>query len=112
VVLPAGKEIERALLVSAQRHPNITFYEHHLATDLVVDEVAGTLHCFGADVLDQRAHTMTRFIGYSTMLASGGAGQVRRQEATVWAGARGRNCDVQGLGMRACPAAAQYCYVF
>jgi hypothetical protein len=72
-----GKEIERALLVAAQRHPNITFYEHHLATDLVVDEVAGTLHCFGADVLDQRAHTMTRFIGYSTMLASGGAGQVR-----------------------------------
>lgn len=82
MVLPAGKEIERALLVSAQRHPNITFYEHHLATDLVVDEVAGTLHCFGADVLDQRAHTMTRFIGYSTMLASGGAGQVRHQEAT------------------------------
>ncbi|KXZ52812.1 hypothetical protein GPECTOR_8g198 [Gonium pectorale] len=71
-----GAEIERALLARARGHPNITFYEHHLVVDLVVDEYAGALHCFGADVLDQHASTMTRFLGLSTMLASGGAGQV------------------------------------
>lgn len=72
----AGKEIERALLATARNHPNITFYEHHLATELVVDEVAGQLHCFGVDVLDQQSNCMTRFLGLSTMLATGGAGQV------------------------------------
>ncbi|EFJ45376.1 L-aspartate oxidase [Volvox carteri f. nagariensis] len=71
-----GAEIERALLANARGHKNITFYEHHMVVDLVVDEYGGALHCFGADVLDQRANTMTRFLGLATMLASGGAGQV------------------------------------
>jgi len=71
-----GKEIERALLHTARSHANITFYEHHLVTELVVDEVSGTPHCFGVDVLDTATHTMTRFLGLATMLASGGAGQV------------------------------------
>jgi len=42
----------------------------------VVDEAGGVRHCFGADVLDQRANAVTRFIGLATMLASGGAGQM------------------------------------
>ena len=79
-----GAEIERALLSTARAHPNIHFYEHHLATDLVVDDVASSSpigggiqrHCFGVDVLDQKSNAMCRFIGLSTMLASGGAGQV------------------------------------
>ncbi|GFR43778.1 hypothetical protein Agub_g4892 [Astrephomene gubernaculifera] len=71
-----GAEIERALLANARANKNIHFYEHHMVVDLVVDEYGGTLHCFGADVLDQRSNTMTRFLGLSTMLASGGAGQL------------------------------------
>eukprot|EP00879_Flechtneria_rotunda_P003298 GHRR01003523.1.p1 GENE.GHRR01003523.1~~GHRR01003523.1.p1 ORF type:complete len:550 (+),score=178.06 GHRR01003523.1:994-2643(+) len=71
-----GKEIERALLAAAHAHPNIIFHEHHLATELVVDEVSGQLHCFGVDVLDQRSSSMIRCLGLSTMLATGGAGQV------------------------------------
>ncbi len=55
-----GREIERALLATARAHRNIRFFEHHLATDLVVDSHAGMPHCFGADVLDQRTMTMTR----------------------------------------------------
>jgi L-aspartate oxidase len=72
-----GAEIERALLARARRHPNITFFEHHLAVDLVVGSsaatapgngnghgngngngnnnssgLAGRPHCLGADVLD------------------------------------------------------------
>lgn len=71
-----GREIERALLATARAHPNIHFFEHHLAVDLVTEEFLGTRHCFGADVLDQRTMTMTRFVALSTMLACGGAGQV------------------------------------
>lgn len=71
-----GREIERALLASARSHPNISFHEHHLATELVVDEAGGVPHCFGVDVLDQRNSSMTRFLGLATMLATGGAGQV------------------------------------
>ena len=71
-----GAEIERALLEAARAHPNVSFFEHHLAVDLVVDEAAGAPHCFGIDALDTKAHRMTRFLALSTMLASGGAGQV------------------------------------
>lgn len=38
-LLPAadatGAEIERALVSTATAHPNITFFEHHLAVDLL-----------------------------------------------------------------------------
>uniref|UniRef100_A0A7S2VU96 L-aspartate oxidase n=1 Tax=Chlamydomonas chlamydogama TaxID=225041 RepID=A0A7S2VU96_9CHLO len=71
-----GAEIERALLTAARSQKNIHFYEHHLATELVVDEVEGVRYCLGVDVLDQRTMSMSRFIGLSTMLACGGAGQV------------------------------------
>lgn len=71
-----GAEIERALLAAAKQTGNVTFFEHHLAVDLVTDEVGGAPHCFGVDVLDTRSHRMTRFLALSTMLASGGAGQV------------------------------------
>jgi L-aspartate oxidase len=79
-----GAEIERALLAAARAEPNITFFERHLAVDLVVDEVQGVRHALGADVLDQHALTMTRFIAPVTMLASGGAGQVRREGRVPW----------------------------
>lgn len=72
----AGQEIERALLAAAADKGNIVFFEHHLATDLVVDEVLGVPHCLGADVLDQRSGTMSRFVAPVTLLATGGAGQV------------------------------------
>lgn len=35
-----GREIERALLARAHAHPNIAFYEHHAAVDLVLDEAS------------------------------------------------------------------------
>jgi L-aspartate oxidase len=71
-----GREIERALLATARSHRNISFFEHHLATELVVDEAGGVPHCFGVDVLDQQSSSMSRFLGLATMLATGGAGQV------------------------------------
>jgi L-aspartate oxidase len=71
-----GKEIERALVAKAHATKNITFYEHHLAVELVTDDYDGSSHCFGVDVLDQKIMKMTRFIALATMLACGGAGQV------------------------------------
>ena len=72
-----GREVERALLAAARDNPNITFFEHHLGVDLVIGEANGVPHCFGVDVLDQRANTMIRCIAPVTMLATGGGGQVR-----------------------------------
>ncbi|KAK9846964.1 hypothetical protein WJX84_007128 [Apatococcus fuscideae] len=71
-----GKEVERALLAAAHRHPNISILEHHLAVDLVCDRVAGAKHCLGLDVLDTHSYQMQRLVAPVTMLASGGAGQV------------------------------------
>lgn len=71
-----GREIERALVQAAKSHPNITFFEHHLAQDLLHDQVNGASHCLGADVLDQETNTMTRFVAPVTLLATGGGGQV------------------------------------
>lgn len=63
-------------MVLAERDANITFFEHHFTTDLVIEDVLGRRQCLGADILDQRAMSMTRFIAPVTMLATGGAGQV------------------------------------
>lgn len=71
-----GREIEDTLLAAASSHKNIQMFEHHLAVDLVIEDVEGTPHCFGVDVLNQDSRAMTRFIAMTTMLASGGAGQI------------------------------------
>lgn len=71
-----GREIERALLKAVRAQPSVTFFEHHLAADLVIDQVGGSGKCLGVDVLDQVNGRMARFVAPVTMLASGGAGQV------------------------------------
>ena len=71
-----GREIERALVQAAKSNPNISFFEHHLAQDLVHDQINGASHCLGADVLDQETNTMSRFVAPVTLLATGGGGQV------------------------------------
>jgi hypothetical protein len=45
--------------------------------------VGGAPHCFGVDVLDTRSNTACRFLSLATMLASGGAGQVRAGRAAA-----------------------------
>lgn len=71
-----GLEIERALVAAARAHPNITVLEHHHAVDLVMGEVGGVPHCLGVDALCLPTGKSARFLAYSTMIASGGAGQV------------------------------------
>eukprot|EP00210_Caulerpa_lentillifera_P002818 g2692.t1 len=71
-----GREIENTFLRAVTSHKNITIFEHHSILDLVVEDVFGMPHCFGADVLDEKTNRILRFISLTTMLASGGAGQV------------------------------------
>lgn len=39
-----GREIERALLAAAESNPNVAFFEHHAAVDLIFDEVRTPSH--------------------------------------------------------------------
>ena len=71
-----GAEIERALLECAMKDPNIDFFEHHMAVDLVTGKIGGVKACLGVDVIDQRDMALTRFVAPVTLLASGGGGQV------------------------------------
>jgi L-aspartate oxidase len=71
-----GAEIARTLTSAARNHPSITLLEHHMCVDLVVSEFDGAPHCVGIDVLNLETHDMLRVVALSTLLASGGAGQL------------------------------------
>jgi L-aspartate oxidase len=74
-----GKEIERALLSRAVRHPNIELFDYHLAVDLITAHKAGRTEpnrALGAYVLDSRTGEVLRFGARITLLATGGAGKV------------------------------------
>lgn len=40
-----GREIERALLAATEANGNISFFEHHAAVDLLLDEVQTPRNC-------------------------------------------------------------------
>src|SRR5690606_19485200 len=74
-----GRELERALLERARAHPQIAFFENHLAVDLITARrsgVSGPERCLGAYVLDARTGLVHRFLAPITLLATGGAGKV------------------------------------
>ena len=60
-----------------RRARGLVSYTCHVTSLLqVLDEASdGHRMCVGADVLDQHAGRMTRFVAPSTFLATGGAGQ-------------------------------------
>jgi L-aspartate oxidase len=67
-----GREVERTLVDAARVHPNITFFEHHTAIDLLC--AAGA--CQGAAVLNEETGEAEDFLARATLLATGGCGQV------------------------------------
>ncbi|MFQ5824872.1 MAG: L-aspartate oxidase [bacterium] len=81
-----GQELERALLQTLKDNPNITFYENHIAIDLLTEhqlgkeseEQAKRVHCWGAYVLDVQCNEVKLFFSKCTLLATGGCGQVYR----------------------------------
>jgi len=84
-----GYEIGRALLHEVENTPNITLLEDHFAIDFITDhhiikaqglEKTVThkdeITCYGAYVLDENSQKIKTITAKSTLLASGGSGQV------------------------------------
>jgi len=91
-----GRAIENAIVDSLRRHPNVTLLTHHTAVDLLTPAHQGRdrravyepLSCVGAYVLDQRSGAIGRCLARTTVLATGGLGQIFLR-TTNPAGARG-----------------------
>jgi L-aspartate oxidase len=76
-----GREVARALLSSCDEQPNIQFFSHTAAVDLIVDRRqghaggAGSARCQGVYALREDGRIDT-FLGRVVVLATGGAGKV------------------------------------
>jgi L-aspartate oxidase len=72
-----GREIQRALLETTAKNPNITVLDDHIAVDLLsMAKYGGEPACFGAYVLDRKTGKVQTIVARTTVLASGGAGKV------------------------------------
>lgn len=78
-----GFEIERALLETAEKSPNIEMFDYHYVIDLITQHhVPGKdwdteeINCYGAYVLDQKNNVIKRITAKITLVATGGAGHV------------------------------------
>lgn len=71
-----GKAVATTLDSLAAAHPNIHFFENHIAVDLVVSKKTWPRHCHGAYVLNQATNTVELFKAKATVLATGGASKV------------------------------------
>ena len=77
-----GAEIMRALIKSAESHPNITMFRNHMAIDLIFHNPAGchTLtektRIMGAYVLNVKTNKVDVFLAPIVYLATGGIGKV------------------------------------
>jgi L-aspartate oxidase len=81
-----GKEMERALLDTVQAQPNIKVINHCFALDLLTQHHLGYLvtkstpdiQCFGVYVLNEHTKKIEKILAKTTLLATGGNGQVYR----------------------------------
>ncbi|WP_050727452.1 L-aspartate oxidase [Vulgatibacter incomptus] len=74
-----GREVERGLLEACEADPNIQFFDHHTAIDLILSARAGQPgpnRALGAWVLEERTGRARTFLAKVTVLATGGAGKV------------------------------------
>jgi L-aspartate oxidase len=91
-----GRAIEVALLKALNAHPNVTFLRRHTAVDLLTPShhsvnrlaVYEPRSCVGAYLLDQDGEQVVRCLAKTTVLATGGLGQIYLR-TTNPAGARG-----------------------
>ncbi len=67
-----GRAVSTTLIDQATAQPNITFFEHHIAIDLIQQNG----RCTGAYILDQKRNTVDNFQSKFTILATGGASKV------------------------------------
>ncbi len=67
-----GKAVSSTLIEQAINEPNITFFEHHIAIDLIKQDE----RCTGAYILDQKRDKVDSFQARFVILATGGASKV------------------------------------
>ncbi len=79
-----GRAIENALIAELKRHPHVRFMTSHTAVDLLTPAHHGRdrravydpVSCVGAYVLEQSTSEVLRIFARSTILATGGLGQI------------------------------------
>lgn len=79
-----GEEIQNVLLRQARSTPNIEILENHFAIDIITQHHLGEevtrrrkdIECYGAYVLDESKNEIHTILAKTTMLATGGAGNV------------------------------------
>lgn len=79
-----GWEIQRTLNEKAKEYPNIEFYEHYFAIDIITQHHIGRnvtrltpdIECYGAYVFNKNSKEIETIVAKVTVLATGGAGQV------------------------------------
>jgi len=79
-----GFEIENVLLRQIKLHPNIEIFEHHFTIDIITQHHLGSevnrrrsdIACYGAYVLDMELNEIHTFLAKTTMIATGGVGNV------------------------------------
>ncbi len=79
-----GEEIQQTLSHRIREHPNIDLLERHFAVDLITQHHLGRLvkryqtdiECYGAYVLNLDTRRVIRILSRTTLLATGGAGQL------------------------------------
>ncbi|MCU0386593.1 MAG: FAD-binding protein, partial [Flavihumibacter sp.] len=81
-----GKEMERALIEKVQQFPNIEFHKHWFVIELITQHHLGYLvtkstpdiQCFGVYALNTKNNQIEKILAGTTLLATGGNGQVYR----------------------------------
>jgi L-aspartate oxidase len=79
-----GEEIEKTLLRRVRTHPQIEILENHFAIDLITQHHLGSevtrrtkdIQCYGAYVLDLKDDRIFTVLAKTTLLSTGGAGNV------------------------------------
>lgn len=78
-----GAEIERALLETVRKSPNIEMLAHHYVIDLITqhhvpgkEKQTDDIACYGAYILDEKQKIIKKITAKITLVATGGAGHV------------------------------------
>lgn len=79
-----GWEIQRTLLETASKHPNIELCEHYFAIDIItqhhlgytINRVTPGIECYGVYALNKNTGVIDTLLSKLTLIATGGAGQV------------------------------------
>lgn len=79
-----GAEIQRSLVESVKKNPNIEIFENHFALEIITQHHLGKIvtrrtpdtTCYGAYVLDETTGKVEKFLAKVTVMATGGVGAV------------------------------------